>query len=207
MVWPLGSLPLGSLLSARRIGEFSAKVTKGPRFAARGPFLLSGLSARLNLVIALSRGPNPTATERAKERSTHRDVCWSEKRRVPLIQQGPPKREALYICQFRAAARRCYGPQLKTNTRLPTSFPRTGLRALVSCNVQRSCRPGRVRSSPTAVPASPVTGTAVRVSDASLPITAVILESDLLGHKPHAMDCHLPTRGRGLGTSLGLGPT
>ena len=42
MVWPLGSLPLGSLLSARRIGECSARVTKGPRFAARGPFLLSG---------------------------------------------------------------------------------------------------------------------------------------------------------------------
>ena len=42
MVWPLGSLPLGSLLSARRIDEWSARVTKGPRFAARGPFLLSG---------------------------------------------------------------------------------------------------------------------------------------------------------------------
>ena len=35
--WPLGSLPLGSLLSARRIDEWSARVTKGPRFAARGP--------------------------------------------------------------------------------------------------------------------------------------------------------------------------
>jgi hypothetical protein len=34
--------------------------------------------------------------------------------------------------------------QLKTSTRLPISLKETGLRALVSRNVYRSCRPGRV---------------------------------------------------------------
>jgi hypothetical protein len=34
--------------------------------------------------------------------------------------------------------------QLKTSTRLPISLKQAGLRALVSRNVYRSCRPGRV---------------------------------------------------------------
>src|SRR4029079_14553109 len=78
------SLPLRSLRSARRIGEFSARVTKGPRFAARGPFLLSGLSARLKFhAWRLPRDLRISIAYRVDEIRSSRSLMGGPKRPPP----------------------------------------------------------------------------------------------------------------------------